>query len=241
VRGGDGPAVGFASFDGKAPSFLGENGGRGSRGGAFGGKGGIMTVVTEQLGMSREELRAELEADNSIADVAAAQGVALESIEDAIISQMSEKLAEKVANGDLTQEEADERLAQARERVNERLTQPFDGEGFGGRPGRHGKRGHFRGMIETVTQQLGMSGEELRAELEAGNSIADVAAAQGVALESIEDAILSQMSEKLAEKVANGDLTQEEADERLAQARERVNERLTEPGLPRGEGARRGS
>ena len=44
--------------------------------------------------------------------MAAEQGVALETIENALIDQLSEKLAEKVSNGDLTQEEADAHLRQ---------------------------------------------------------------------------------------------------------------------------------
>ena len=228
VRNGDGPA------------FVRENGFGGIGRKAPGGKHQMMNVVAEQLGMTPEELRAELQASLeggtpvSIADVAVERGVALETIENAIIEQMSEKLAEKVANGDLTQEEADERLAQASERVSTRLTQPFDGNGPHGRAGRRG--GAFAQGMSVITEQLGMTRDELRAELQAGKSIADVAAEQGVALETIEDAIIDQMSEKLAEKVANGDLTQEEADQRLEEARQRIQERLSQPGGQRGEG-----
>ena len=103
---------------------------------------------------------------------------------------------------------------------------------------RFGQRGP-RGM-SVVAELLGLSGEELRAELQAGKSIADVAAEQGVALETIENALIDQLSEKLAEKVANGDLTQEEADQRLEEARQRIQERLTQPGGQEGEGGRRG-
>ena len=88
------------------------------------------------MGLSPEELRTELQAGKSIADVAAEQGVALTDIENAIIAQVSDKLAEKVANGDLTQEEADARLEEAKSRISERLTQPFDGDAFRGRKGK---------------------------------------------------------------------------------------------------------
>ena len=142
----------------------------------------------------------------------------------------------------MTQEEADEKLAQARERISERLNQPFDGQ----RRGRAGRRGAaFGGQqgISIITEQLGMTREELRTELQAGKSIADVAAEQGVSLDTLENALIEPLSEKLAERVANGDMTQEEADEKLAQARERIQERLTQSGGlggPRGQNGRRG-
>ena len=205
---------------------------RGHRGGHH------MEVIAEQLGMMREEIRAELRASleagtpKSIADLAAEQGVVIESIESAILAQMSEHLAQKVADGEMTQEQADERLANAGKRVSERLSQPFEGKP----EGRAGHRGGRLGMA-VITEQLGMTGQELRAELQAGKSIADVAAEQGISLESIESALMDQLSERLAERVANGDMTQAEADEKLAQASARIQERLTQPG---GEGGARG-
>ncbi len=220
--------------DGAGGGFDAENafGRRGHR--ARGGH--HMEVIAEQLGMTREEIRTELQASleagtpKSIADLATEQGVAIESIESAILAQMSEHLAQKVADGDITQEQADEKLANASERISERLSQPFEGKP----EGRHGRRGGQQGMA-VIIEQLGISGEELRAELQAGKSIADVAAEQGVSLDAIEDALMSQLSEKLAERVANGDMTQEEADEKLAEASTRIEERLTQPGGQRGQ------
>jgi len=227
--------------DGDGPAFGGENarGPRGPRGGKH------IEVIAEQLGMTPEEIHADLQASldagtpKSIADLAAEQGVAVENIESAILAQISEHMAQKVEDGHITQEQADERLANASEHISERLSQPFDGQ----RPGRAGQFGPRQG-ISVIIEQLGMTGEELHAELEAGKSIADVAAEQGVSLDSIESALIEQLSEKLAERVANGDMTQEEADEKLAEASERIHERLTQPGGqggPRGEeGGRRG-
>jgi len=226
--------------DGDGPAFGGENAfgcrGRGARGGNH------MEIVAEQLGMTPEEIRAELQASldagtpKSIADLAAEQGVAVESIESAILAQMSEHLAQKVEDGDMTQEQADERLANASSRISERLSQPFDGQ-HQGRAGRRGGQLGGRQGMAVIIEQLGITGEELRAELQAGKSIADVAAEQGVSLDTLENALMDQLSEKLAERVANGDMTQEEADEKLAEASTRIQERLTQPG---GQGGQRG-
>ena len=113
-----------------------------------------MGQVAELLGLSGEELHTSLSAGKSIADVAAEQGVALEDIENALIAQLSrhagmaQKFAEKVANGDLTQEEADARLEEAKTRISEHLNQTFDGDAPG-RFGPRGERGERGGSVAT--------------------------------------------------------------------------------------------
>lgn len=96
-------------------------------------------VVAEVLGVSEDEVAAALEDDRTIADLAAEQGVEVPVVVDAIVTAKQEHLDRRVAEGDLTQERADEMLAGAEERV----TALVEGE----RPtlGRGGRHGHFRG------------------------------------------------------------------------------------------------
>jgi hypothetical protein len=92
------------------------------------------------------------------------------------------------------------------------------------RPARpHGGFGH-RGPIgaEVLSEALGLTPEELRAELEAGKTVAAIAGEQGVEVQAVIDAVVAALEEHLDEKVAAGELTQEEADERLAGAEERA-------------------
>ena len=117
-----------------------------------------------------------------------------------------------------------------------------DGEGRRGRPG--GRHGH--GDPEALAETLGLTTDELRAEFEAGNSLADIAAAQGVDVQDLIDTMVADAAERLDEAVTNGDLTQDEADAKLAEITERITERVnTAPGEgergPRGDGpGRRG-
>lgn len=105
------------------------------------------------------------------------------------------------------------------------------------RPERLG-RGHHHVDREAVAEALGITTEELRTALGEGKTIAEVAADEGVDLQVVIDAILVAHGEHLDEKVAAGDLTREEADERLAEAEERVTamvngERPARGGHPR--------
>ena len=94
--------------------------------------------------------------------------------------------------------------------------------------------------LAVLTETLDITEDELIAAREAGQSLADVAAAQGVAVDTLVAAIVDSKTDHILEHVAAGDITQEEADEKIAGLEERVTERVNaEPG-ERGERGRRG-
>ena len=106
------------------------------------------------------------------------------------------------------------------------------GEGAGGEGGRRG--GAALGRAATA---LGVTAEELRTALRDGQTIAQVAETQGVEVQAVIDAMVAGVKEHLDEKVASGDRTQVEADDRLAEAGERItdlaNNGRPERGAPR--------
>ena len=106
----------------------------------------LAQVAADEMGLTREEMRAELEESEgrSIADVAAEYNVSNETIIDAFMDQVAEKIAEKVADGSITQEEADERLAEIREKVTEKIEEPFTPRERGERPQRGNRDGATR-------------------------------------------------------------------------------------------------
>jgi len=197
---------------------------------------GNSEVVAEALGVTTDELHEARQAGQTLADIAAAQGVSVDVVIQAITTDAETRIAEKVAAGELTQEEADERLAGLDERIAEKVN-ATPGEG-----GRRGQRG-FRNS-EAVAESLGVTTDQLREARQAGQSLADVAAAQGVSVDTVVAAVVDSVEAHLAEEVAEGDLTQEEADERLATAEERAAEKVDAvpgEGGPQGvRGGRRG-
>ena len=97
----------------------------------------------------------------------------------------------------------------------------------GERPNRegHGRRGGCGGN-EAVAELLGMTPEELHDAKEAGTSLAEIAQSQGVAVDEVIQTIVDEKAEHLAEEVAEGDLTQAEADARLAEIEARTADRV---------------
>jgi ferredoxin len=212
-----GPTGFQAAPDGEGP----QNGERGRRGGRHN------EAIAETLGITVDDLQAAREAGQTLAEVAEAQGMTADDVVAAIVADAEEHLAEEVAEGELTEDEAATRLAEITERATEKVNQ-VPGEGDRGSRGQRGFRG---GNVETLTEALGVTTDDLQAAREAGQSIADVAEAQGVDIDTVVSAIVDDIEEHLADHVAEGDLTEDEAAERLAGATERVTEKVNqEPG-----------
>ena len=104
-----------------------------------------------------------------------------------------------------------------------------DGSGYGRGSG-HGMMGGFGGygmmgsgmygdegpmhevMIASLADALGLSADEIEARHDAGETIWDIAAAEGLSTEEIQDLMFAAHDSALEDAVANGWLTQEQAD-----------------------------
>ncbi len=109
---------------------------------------------------------------------------------------------------------------------------------FGGRAQRGGFGGQF-GAGSTpgiVARTLGISVDDLLVELQGGKSIAQVAEEHGVALDNVVNAIVAEREAALAQAVAEGRLTQEQADLMLANMRTNLTTQLQQPHVPGGQG-----
>jgi hypothetical protein len=98
-------------------------------------------VVTDLLGIDAETLRGALAAGSTLAEVAEANGVSVEDLVAALVDEAESHLAERVADGAFTEEEAADRLAEMTDRVTERvntagLAERMGGHREGGRDGR---------------------------------------------------------------------------------------------------------
>jgi polyhydroxyalkanoate synthesis regulator phasin len=139
---------------------------------------------------------------------------------------VQDALSGLVDDGTISQEQADA--------VEDALEDARPDHGFG-HPG-FGHRGFvlwFGGELSTVAESLGIGEDELRSALEDGRTIAEIAEEQGVEVQDVVDDIVAAQREFLDEAVADGDLTQEDADEILAGAEERatafVNGEMPDP------------
>jgi len=225
------PSDDVAPFDGPPAG-----GGFGMRG-PHGMRGGQPQALADALGITIDDVHAALA--GTIADLAEGQGMTLADVKDSLIAPMIERIQQAVENGRLTQDEADEQIEQMEERVLEGVeTGSWFSMGSGGM-GPGGFRGPGDAQPELLADALGMTAEEVREALTDGQTIAELAEAQGVALEDLVDALMAPMIERIEQAVEDGRLTQDEADEQIEQMAERLLEGL-ESGTGFGRGMRGG-
>lgn len=245
-RGGKFLGRGSVDGDRMMPEALGD---WNSRGSMIRGRTLSLEVVAEALNMTVEEVRTELVEGISIADLADTQGVDVQIIIESVLAQQEEAMAFAVENDRISQERADEMLADLAERISEQVNTPW------ARPMREGFRPDMndfdRGLhiphiswLETIADELELSVEELQSNLAEGSSLADLATENGVELQEIIDALLNEHQTALNTAVEEGSLTQEQADAMQINMAERITSMLENgwhagPGsMPRGRGGR---
>jgi hypothetical protein len=121
------PLVSGAQQDGSTTTEAPAEEGRLHRGGPRAG----LQAAAEALGMEVDELRDALEDDSTIADVAGERGVDVQAVIDAMVADATERIDQRVADGDL---DAD-RAAELKEELPERITDLVNGEGPRSGPG----------------------------------------------------------------------------------------------------------
>ena len=144
------------------------------------------------------------------------------STETTVGDRIRDALSGLVDDGSISQEQADE------------VATTLGDAGFGGH-GWHGWHGGGGFDLSVAAETLGLGEDDLRTALEAdGASLASVAEDQGVAVEDVVAALTAEVKEHIADAVADGDLTQEQADERTADLETCSTERVNATDADRG-------
>jgi hypothetical protein len=161
-------------------------------------------------------------ASSFLDSVAEHLGVSSQELEDATKAAAVDQVDQALADDKITQEQADA----LKERIESgeapfllgpgvfgfRHGGPGDGErgfGFAG-PGHHF---FFGDKLESSAEYLGLTQEELRERLESGQTLGEIAEAEGKSVDGLTDAILAAAKTRLDDAVAAERLTQDEADQ----------------------------
>ncbi|HEX5922880.1 MAG TPA: hypothetical protein VFY45_03550 [Baekduia sp.] len=192
-------------------------GGRGGPGGA--GKPFLadeLAVAAKYLGLDASDLRTKLENGQSLADIAKAQGKDLAGLKQTIRDSAKTELDKAVTDKKLTQSQADDILSNLKSHIDNIASGTLR---FRGRDERHGPRlagRSFGADTGAAAKYLGLSESDVRAKLRGGDSLADVAKAQGKDVSGLQDAIVAAQKADLDKAVADKKLTQAQADDILA-------------------------
>lgn len=169
---------------------------------------------------------AQVERQSFASRVASHLGVKEQQLVDAFKAARLDMLDEALAEGKTTQEQADK----IRQRIKD-----SQGLGFGLRGWRLRALG---GIVSSVAETLDMTPREIVQELEDGQSLAEIGEAKGVSADTLKSTILTAAQDKLDQAVADGKLTQEQADKITARLTDNIDKILnwkrgSGEGLPR--------
>jgi len=177
-----------------------------------------LATVSKVLGVTETELKTELEAGKSVADVAKAKNIDLATVKAALLAEAKAHIDAEVAAGKHTAAEGVTKLAEVTSRIDTMLTTAgLPAHGPQGKGGHEGKGGPGKFMSATLATTLKLTQEELKTQLHSGKSLADVAKAQSVDIADVKTVLTSDFSAHLAEEVTSGEHTQAEADAKLAE------------------------
>jgi hypothetical protein len=170
-------------------------------------RGERLATAAEALGITEAELLEALQDGQSIAQVAEAEGVDVQVVIDALVADATERLEELEAS------------------LPERMTDLVNREGLpeGRGPGHHGPGRHLMGAgLDTAADAIGITADELRAALQDGSTIAEVAAEHDVEAQAVIDALVAEATARIDEAVADGAMDADRADEIKADLVERI-------------------
>jgi polyhydroxyalkanoate synthesis regulator phasin len=155
--------------------------------------------------------------------------------------RVREVLQPLVDEGTITGEQADVVADHLAAHAAESRAERRSGEGQGrrgGPPGRFGRAG--LGTAEALTDVLGIEVDALREALRGGSTIAEIAEANGVAVDDVVAALVAEATERIDVAVESGRLEADEAAERTEMVEERVTAHVNgehpafgrRPGMP---------
>jgi transposase-like protein len=199
------------------------------------------SVVAKAIGITETELNTALSGGQTIAAVAKAHNVAVQTVIDALVADKKDEVAAALKAGTITQAQADQELANA----TQFATDQVNGSGFGpgGKGGPGGGHGFGGGRTEAVSdasvvaKAIGITEAQLNTALQGGQTVAAIAKAHNVTAQTVIDALVADGKTEIAAAVKAGTMTQAQADQELANLTARVTDQVNGTGFgPGGRG-----
>jgi hypothetical protein len=202
-------------------------------GGPFHSAVDVKAAAATVLGITEDEIEAALEDGKSLAEVAEAQGMGADDFQAALAEEITAGLDASLEAGDITQDQYDHITGE----LDDHLDRIINAEG-GMRFGWHGRGGFGHGLMnihEAAAEALGLSEDDLRTAMMEGQSLAEIAEAQGVSAGDLKTALAEKITAELQQKLDDGDITQDQYDDLIADLDEKLDGIINaEGGMPFG-------
>jgi uncharacterized protein YidB (DUF937 family) len=192
--------------------------------------GALINAMAELSGLSAGELLGSAEAGSTLADLAAANGLTTEQVVAQATANLTERLNTLVENGRLPQDRAEEMLATLDADLSALMTQPLPQRRDVARTAINRIRdAGEQGLIAALSELTGLEPSEMLAQARenAYTTLAEIAEANGVALEDVVAVAFANATERINEAQENGNLTVEQAEDLLSRLQESLTNAMT--------------
>ncbi|MBI2861405.1 MAG: hypothetical protein HYX89_01150 [Chloroflexi bacterium] len=156
-------------------------------------------IAAQTLGMSVDDLQAQLQQGKSIADVAKEKGVDPQRIIDARVAKARDNVNQMVKDGKLTQAQADQAIQNLPDQVKRQVE--AKGTGVAAPRGLGGMMLPVPGLWDDAAQFLGISRDDLNAQLQGGKSLVEIAQARGKSKQDLINFLVGKAKERLQQRV----------------------------------------
>lgn len=184
----------------------------------------VVEIVAEAVGLRPTEIITQMSQGNTLADIIEANGGDVQIVIDQAVTQLTADINQAVTDGKLRQERADLLLSNLEDMVTRSINGEFRERAMKVRVG--------IGVLRLAGDQTGLTPREIVQEIRSGKSLGQVLTEHGVDTAAFIDTAVNTLQEHLTQAVSNGRLTQEEADQKVTEFRERLTERINQVGEP---------
>jgi hypothetical protein len=175
------------------------------------GRGGDLATAASYLGLDEGALRTQLQGGKTLAQIAdATPGKSAKGLIDALVAHEKNEIEQAVTAGRLSRDQAN-RIEQ---NLADRVTALVNGTFPRGWPGPGFDRGHGPGDdLAAAASYLGLDEASVRAQLEAGKTLAQIAdATPGKSAKGLVDALVAHEKAEIEQAVTAGRLGRDQAD-----------------------------
>jgi len=191
----------------------------------------LFNVVSETTGLDAQSIIQDVRGGKTLADVITENGGSVDAVVASAVATATERINQGVANERITQEQADELLANLEPTFIDIINGEFERpNGRGERDGRNA----VIGVLRKIAEETGLTAQDIIPLLRDGATPAEILTDNGVDVDTFVNDLLVNTQDRLNDAVESGRLTQEQADERLETIRTTLTDRLNNPFEGRG-------
>ncbi len=184
----------------------------------------LLRATSTETGLRPAQILQQMAQGSTLAEIITSNGGNVENVVNDAVTTATEQINAAVMAERLGQEQADELITALPDLYMQAVNGEFER--------RAAEVAVGMAVVRQAAEQTGLEPREIIQQIREGKSLADVLTENGGDVTAFIDGVVAGVEERLNRALENGRLTQEQVDERLATFRERLTERINQPGTP---------